>query len=313
MTGSRKPDTALHHALGLCWGAWSELGVSGWGRTHRRWAIDPEPLLILTARLGDSDPRLRDESLDWAIHFNRYVSRVRLRNLLGRIDAGTDDEDLPDYWGEFAATVNARAGVQWPRATADRAAYRVTGRSRLRSLEEGSLVALRMKAMFGLAARTEILRHLLLQERGRVSAAGLASATGYAKRVVAEECQTLELAGVLAASVLGNRFYYSLARRSALTEFVGATPSICPDWIALARVVLHLVEFERSVRSLPGAAVDVEARRILREIESDLDILDLPGPAQSRGSGLAVAVPAWSATTLKGLAAGRWPAVPNTI
>jgi hypothetical protein len=307
MTPSRGGDTALHHALGLCWGAWAELGVSGWGRTHRRWAMDPEPLLILTARLGDSDPRLRDETLDWAIHFNRYVSRVRLRNLLRRIDLPTDDEDRFDHWGEFAATVNARAGVQWPHATAERAAYRVTGRSRLRSLDEASLVALRMKAMFGLSARTEILRHLLLQNHGRVSVAGLATATGYAKRVVAEECQALELAGVLSVSVLANRFYYSLAKRSALGEFVGATPPVCPDWTSLARLVLHLVAFERTAASLSRPAGDVEARRVIRGIEPDLELLDLSGPQQSRGPGLAEAVQAWSDAILRVLAAGRWP------
>ncbi len=27
----------------LCWGAWSELGVSGWGRTHENWQIESDP------------------------------------------------------------------------------------------------------------------------------------------------------------------------------------------------------------------------------------------------------------------------------
>jgi hypothetical protein len=263
--------------------------------------------MILTALLGDSDPRLRDETLDWAVHFNRYVSRVRLRNLLRRIELRTDDEGHDDHWGEFAATVNARAGVQWPRATVERAAYRVPGRSRLRSLEEASLVALRMKAMFGLATRTEILRYLLLRDPGRVSTAGLATTTGYAKRVVAEECQALELAGVLSVSTLGNRFYYSLARKDALREFVAAIPLVCPDWTSLARVVLHLVEFERTAASLPRRALDVEGRGVLREIGADLDVLNLPGPEQTRGAGLAEALERWSVTLLASLAAGKWP------
>src|SRR5688572_19110350 len=79
----RPPDHPWEdQALALAWGAWAELGVSGWGRTHSSWAIDPEPLIFLTAGLGDRDPRLRDEATDWSIQNWSLISRVRLRNLL---------------------------------------------------------------------------------------------------------------------------------------------------------------------------------------------------------------------------------------
>ena len=66
-------------ATELCWGAWSELGVSGWGRTHREWAIDPEPLILLTASLDKHDPRLRDEATDWCIQNWRFVATQQRR------------------------------------------------------------------------------------------------------------------------------------------------------------------------------------------------------------------------------------------
>lgn len=91
-------------------------------------------------------------------------------------------------------------------------------RSTLPPLDRPSLVWLRLRAMFGLGARTEILPYLLSRTGGAVSVAQLADATGYTKRNVAEACETLERAGVLAVRSVANRFYYYLARRAALSR-----------------------------------------------------------------------------------------------
>jgi hypothetical protein len=302
---SSRSKTAVNYALAVGWGAWSELGVSGWARTHQRWAIDPEPLIIYTAALGDRDPRLRDEVTDWCVRYNRYVSSVRLRNLLG-----PQKDRIKDEWGEFAATVKARAGVRWPGATSQRLDYRVTGRSALRDLTEPSLVCLRMKAMFGVGARTEILRYLLLGHGKQASVVALASGTSYLKRIIGDECETLERAGVLSLKVVSNRFYYSLARRRELKAFVGALPPICPNWAALTRVMLTLVQLEEAATSLPQRALVVEARQALREIEDDLDTLGIPGPAATHGGALASAMNQWTEETLSELAAGDWPGIP---
>jgi hypothetical protein len=92
------------HALDLVWSLWAELGVSGWTRRHVSHAIDPEPLILFTAFLGDADPRLRDEATDWCIAYGRYVSAARLRNLL----IG-EESTVREAFGEFAATVNAHS------------------------------------------------------------------------------------------------------------------------------------------------------------------------------------------------------------
>lgn len=61
---SSSDATFEQQAVALAWGAWVELGVPGAHRTHRDWAIDPEPLILFTAFRGDSDGRLRDEAID---------------------------------------------------------------------------------------------------------------------------------------------------------------------------------------------------------------------------------------------------------
>jgi len=290
-------------ALGVCWGAWAELGVSGWGRTHQDWAIDPEPLIVFTAWMGDDDRRLRDESLDWCIHYWRHVSKVRLKNLLS-----TDLEDeFHDAWGEYAATVNARARVSWPRPTHALARYQATGRSTLRPLTEPSLVCLRMRAMFGLGARTEVMRQLLFQGNQWITVAQLARATAYAKRNVADECDTLERAGVLAMRAESNRFYYSLAHPNALADFVGDLPTVRPDWRALFDLLLRLVDLERQARRVSDEVLHVEMHTTLRDIEDDLDALGFDGPGQTAALDYRDTFLPWAKRLLGDLAAGNWP------
>jgi len=298
----RTKRSALDQALNFYWGVWSELGVSGWGRTHTNWGIDPEPLIIYTAALGDADPRLRDEATDWCVHYSPYVSRVRLRNLLR-----DQTVEFLEHWGEFAATVNARAGVNWPRAQAERSGFRVTGRSALRSLSEPSLVSLRFRALFGIAARTEILRYLLFHTGRQATVAVIADATAYTKRIVADECEGLERAGALSMRVVGNRFYYSLARSSALEKFVGDLPAIFPDWCALLHLVKVLIELEEASEELPHDLLVIEGRRALRRIENDLEALDIEGPANLQGPAFVSEMLDWTRAIFGELAKGKWP------
>ncbi len=207
-------------AVAMAWGAWVELGVSGWSATHRQWAIDPEPLIILTALVQDADRRLRDEATDWCIRNWRSVSKTRLRNLVR-----DQSPNVREAYGEFAATVGEHIPVKWPYATEPRR-FTVTGRSVAPQLDQPSMVWLRLRAMFGLGARAEILRHVLVHDDDQSSIAAISAATSYTKRNVAEECETLEQAGVLRVRTVGNRFYYSLAKRAELEAFVGTMSGI---------------------------------------------------------------------------------------
>jgi len=269
------PATFADHSLALAWGAWTELGVSAWTSTHSDWAIDPEPLILFTAWLGDADPRLRDEGTDWCVQNWRHISKARLKNLLRE-----QPDDVAEAFGEFAATVGAHAGISWPGATHPRP-YAVTGRSTLPHLDRPSLVWLRLRAMFGVSARAEILRSFLAHGGGTLSVAALAVATGYTKRNVAEECETLERAGVLSVRARGNRFYYSLARRGELRAFVGEMPAVLPDWTAILNITRELVALEGRSKDGALATLPVHARKTLRLIRDDLDALDIKALPES--------------------------------
>lgn len=303
---SRRPrrpaDTFAEQALALAWGAWAELGVSGWTATHRTWAIDPEPLILFTSSLVDEDPRLRDEATDWCVRNWRFVSKTRLKNLLRN-----QPEAVRGEFGEFAATVGAHAGIAWPGETEPRP-YTVTGRSTLPPLDRPSLVWLRLRAMFGLSARTEILRYFLSQAGGAASVARLAGATGYTKRNVAEECETLERAGVLAVRSGANRFYYHLARRSELEKFVGDLPAVRPNWTSVLNITRELVDLERQAELAPQRTLPVKVRQTLRRIEDDLEELDIEQPSDDvQGEDLWPTTRALGFDCLGAWSIGNWP------
>jgi DNA-binding transcriptional ArsR family regulator len=165
-----------------------------------------------------------------------------------------------------------------------------------------------MRGMFGVGARAEILRCLLSRPGRTVSVARLATLTGYAKRNVAEECDTLERAGVLTVRPRANRFYYSLARRPELEAFVGALPSVRPPWTPLLTVARTLVELERRAEATPGRTLAVHVRRALRDLDGELDELDVePVSDDVRGDDLWPAARRLGQEHLGAWAAGRWP------
>ncbi|NNN20832.1 MAG: winged helix-turn-helix transcriptional regulator [Acidimicrobiales bacterium] len=308
MANSRKAETVgniQRLVIDLCLGAWAELGVSSWARTHQNWAVDPEPLVIFTAGFAKSDPRLRDEAIDWCIRNWRHLSQVRLRNILK-----CQSNELLSEWGPFAATVNVHAGIRWPLATTE-LPYKKTGRTNLRPLTEPSLVLLRMREMFGLGARSEILRYFLFHPSDRVTAAMLSEVTSYAKRNVAEACDALVQAGLLSARLIGNRYYYSIARAERLADFVGAIPLIVPNGNALLRVASAIFRVASLANEVSDDVLVVEVRNVVAEIENDLDTLDIGGLKPLHGAAILGEWSVWSSEVARCLASGIWPTTPS--
>ncbi|MEK7292225.1 MAG: hypothetical protein AAB088_02150 [Actinomycetota bacterium] len=305
---SRFPKPAAtfrKQALALTWGAWTQLGVAGLTTTHSDWAVDPEPLVLFTAWLGDSDPRLRDEATDWCVRNWRYLSRTRLKNLLR-----DQPDDVRLAFGEFAATAGKHSGVVWPSATEARN-FKVTGRSVLAPLERPSMAWVRLRAMFGVSARSEILRYLLSQT-GAASIARLAAVTSYTKRNVADECETLQRAGVLSVRSTGNRLYYSLANRLALEAFVGELPSNRPDWTSILRITRELVALEESAVDRSLQTLPVRVKKMLRLIEDDLAELGIERSFDNiEGANLWPAVRKLGMETLGAWSIGEYHEVPS--
>jgi hypothetical protein len=279
----------------LVWSLWTELGVSGWQRNHASHAIDPERLILFTAALGDSDPRLRDEATDWCVAYGRYVSAARLRNLLS-----TQTPGAREGFGQMAATVNANSGLRWPGATEARLFKRTRG-SAVADFEGASLVVLRLRALFGVGARAELLRAFLADPSARLSAADVAGEAGYTKRNVAEVLEALRMAGLLETHAVRNQRVYGLVDAGWLTSLPGSLPGSFPRWSSVFRILQGLLTATRTAEALPPRAQTVEASDALHDLSPDLlQVGAHPSPEQ-------LGPDAW--TTLQRLAvdlSGAW-------
>lgn len=286
--------------VSLVWSMWAELGVSGWTRNHRDFAIDPEALVLLTAWLHDLDPRLRDEATDWCTRYGKFVSAARLKNLLaslGWLDSG--------WWSEFAATVNANSRWQWPGPDADPREFEGSQKSRIESFTRPSLMHLRVRAFVGLGARAEILRLLSSEPHNRVGVAQTAAQIGYSKRNTAEALDGLEMAGLLNSFRVRNRLEYAVIDTARLAALVDPRPPWIPVWVPIVNVVIRVLEFIRHAEVLPESVASVECVSLLRGLNEELGAWGVPAPQL-----VMIEEPAyrrfthWSGELLTGLAVG---------
>jgi hypothetical protein len=256
------PSSPIREELaGLAWSMWAELGVSGWERRHRTWFVDPEPLLIFTAWLGDEDARLRDEVTDWCISYGTWISATRLANMLRA------NENAAGPFGELAATVASHSTLRWRGATRSRP-YRPTLKSQLASFENPSLVGLRLRALLGVSARAEIVRQLLSYGSLARSASDLVEDAGFMKRHVAGALDDLRLGGALDSMKSQNKLTYRLSRPAAWRTLLGELPSAWPRWSSIVPVLTCAVDAIDHLRAMPARSANVEMNKTARRIAS---------------------------------------------
>jgi DNA-binding transcriptional ArsR family regulator len=255
-------------ALDLAWSLWSELGVDGIRRRHDWQAIDLEPLIIFTSYVGNSDSRLRANSIDWCIANARFASAFRLRNL-----AEHASPTMREAFGRYAATVKAHAKVPWP-AKGEPLALWTSEHIGTPDLRRPSLIQLRLRALVGVSARAEILKLMLAEPELGHAASSLAEAAAYGKGSVSQALDLLTMAGIVYVQPTANRLVYRLAHPAELASALQWLPSVFPDWWPIFRVAEAIAELAHSPSMSANARV-VEARKVLDRIDPDLRRLGL--------------------------------------
>jgi len=256
----------------LLWSLWTELGASGWNAGNPDRAIDPEPLIIATAALSDLDPRLHDEAVDWCIRYGHFVSGARLRNLIARAP-----ESVQHAYGEFAATVAAHSTLRWPGATHLRN-YRPTGRSEIRDFSKGSLIVLRLRALFGVGARSEIVKIFLSRPEEAFIASALSTPAGYSKRNVADALESLCQGGLLESTSVHNQIHYRLKSQKELKQFVGLQPMDFPDWTLIFPLFIFLRDLIQQTELLAEPVREVEIKTALKNMVNIIRPARFPDP-----------------------------------
>ncbi|MCK5805731.1 MAG: hypothetical protein KAI66_23065 [Lentisphaeria bacterium] len=232
-------DEYLQLVLRFLWRQWSALGIAGHGDTGSRWVADPEALLACTLTLGRYDSRLFDEVLDWLVANERFINVQRLKTVM-RKEGFTGTEVLGAVAGLLAekgkkakwrglGTLDAPPekdrhlfrqtdNCALPLVGAPDPLFQLYGWLRnpvdLRGLSgefpvySKNSLWMRLRALFGVNARSEIILHLLLT--GRSGSSPLARQTHYFHRTIQDALSEMQRSGLLMSRRMGRERVYGL-------------------------------------------------------------------------------------------------------
>ena len=249
------------------WSAWSCLGVAGWSKSSFAGCIDIDALVLMTGRLGDTDARLRDESIDWCVSNIALVARSRLAHLL------RGDETNPS-WAAYAATLQSATKQRWPGA-GTAFDWTASRKSRVPDRADGSTLALRCRALLGATARGEVVRILLLEEGNRaLDARDLAVEAAYTKRSISEALENLRIAGLVVATSAGNSLRFHFQRRVEIEALLGPLPEIRTSQRAFCRVLWAILRASEEAADTSARIRLVEGARLVRELEPEMRRID---------------------------------------
>ena len=204
-------------ALNFLWREWSALGVAGSARTDASWIIDPEALLLVTTTFGRYEPRLFDEVLDWLNTNGQTVNLQRLQNLGQHFGQRSVLNGLAAHLAKRTANYKWRTLLRetLPATTTEllfpdlpvlgapdelfaRHGWR-RGPVKLRQLSQtpnphqATNLLFKLRALFGLQARAEVMAYLLTFESGHPGE--MAERLAYFPRTIQTTLNDMERSG----------------------------------------------------------------------------------------------------------------------
>ena len=299
--------------LEFAWDEWSQMGVLAAPPRPRRWAEDPEALLIFTFEVARDDPRLFDEVLDWLVRNEPLVSARRLRTLC----EDADDRRLSDAamdWvmrelrprsaGRAAANPNhdpealfrGAGGGALPVLRPDpvflahgllRPPAMPTGKSSGPDLWAPINFAFRLRQLLGVGTRAEAVRYLLTADIDTATVAVVASSSAYAKRNVQEALSALQAAGAASVVTAGGeqRFAVDRSRWAFLLGLDVKELPVYRDWPNLLGALRQILRWlmRPDLESLSDYLLASEAADLLDEVGPRFNRAGILVPARHGG------------------------------
>jgi len=251
-------------ALGLLWRQWTLLGVPGQGDDlgAESRIVDPESLLLLTSELGRFDARLLDEVVNWLRQHGRFINIQRLKSLQQQhafgntrvlaamaatllensrlakwravellAEAGADEEPLfRNAEDGLPLPVFGRCDPVFQRFGYSRGVQEVRRDASAPRVESPDLLLIKLRALFGVNARAEILAALLTTHSHHAS--GLARRTGYLPRSVQDVLNEMAFSGhVVAERPKGSREKFFSLRPGDWNFLITWSGAKFPQWV----------------------------------------------------------------------------------
>lgn len=286
------------HAVELAWSLWRTLGVSTWSGTHQGWAIELEPLVAYTALIADKDQRLLRESIDWCVLNDAFLSRRQLRHVV-----------TAQHWpfkgpiGRFGATLTKLTKRPWPDAEEPPYDLTPSGKSEPPVLSRPELIQLRLRSVFGVTARAEVLRVLLEDERREWSLADITERVAYTRRQVTTDLEMLTLGGVTRRVDSSGSYRFALENADGLLGWLGPMPAVSIRWAPTFRLMTGLMEIVDTLASEDWRMPSAEVQRQMRALDPQVTELRLRPPSPE-ASDYVTAVVDWSRELFAALSGG---------
>lgn len=293
-------ERATGAAVDLAWSLWRELGVPGVVRRHEGWLVVPEPLILFTGALQDRDRRLRDQAVAWCVEYLPLISTSALRHTYTR------ERWAVSAVADLAATMAREAGAHWVGREVG-SPFPVAARVEPwgAPLAAPSGLTLRIRSAFGVGARAEVLRALLVNHPVEATMAELAEAAFATKRHTADAVQHLEWSGLVDVDRRHQPFRLRLRKPEDLAELVQPLPSVTAEWGPLLRFIAGSVGGLADIEELTDEIAAPELHRRLRHLDDQASRLRLEPPPQISGTGYRAAMSEWLVDIIEGVAAGR--------
>ena len=278
---------------------WAQLGIFlEPSRSPDSWAQDPEALLVFTLDVARDDARLFDEVLDWVRLNGGALSGRRLSRLAhGDGLEGALVSAVVEWAAEHGSPLRMHVGVAarsaepisvferpglpgrsdeiFLRHGLAKPATRPSRKSSTPDLLLAINLAFRLRSLFGVSSRAEIVRFLLTSGVSDATTLAIAEAAVSTKRNVNDALNDLAVTGVIERFVIGNEARYGLDR-SRWASFLGLAPDAVPayrDWRSLLSALGEIRRWLLSpeVDELSEYLRASEARQLVARIKPALE------------------------------------------
>ncbi len=246
----------LEKLLDLLWSQWTALGVRGNTSAEPKWILDPEALVLFTCNTGRYEPRIFDSMLEWLSINERFLNIQRLKtinkhqrfagaDILPGIASTLVRPATKTKWKSFSSPRTEteeslflfKNGTQHPVSVDADEAFRDAGFNRkpfsprnnaasFNSANVSNLI-LKLRAIFGVNSRSEVISFLLTHEEA--NATEIASATSYFSKTIYNTLGEMHFSGKLSRRVIGRETLYSMLDDSWETFLLSAGES--PKWM----------------------------------------------------------------------------------
>jgi len=254
-------ENLLKRLLDFLWRQWSALGVAGHARSDDPWIIDPEALLLFSTHIARHDSRLFDEILDWLHSNGSLISLQRLGTLhkeenlgdsavLAAIADLLSKESINHKWklvirrveqpGSLGAELPQRLFPSVPVLKEpdpvflnhgfERGGIEFRGMSQPPRPDQPATFLFKLRSLFGMQARAEVMAWLLANEQGHP--AEIARQTGYFRGSIQNVLNDFTLSGHIGSLRIGREKHFSILRHEEW-RFLLTWPNAnaFPQWI----------------------------------------------------------------------------------